>query len=96
MDQNSEKRISIARIFAAAATLEDTIAACATARRSSQEAMRVLEILEYKLRAEANVPHDLTAAIAQAKAHLARHASALKYAATNAEAVAKTMRFDAA
>jgi hypothetical protein len=96
MEHDSQKRLSIARIFAAAASLEDTLAACATARRSSLDALRVLESLQHTLSGEDNVPDEVTAAIEQAKSLVQRNAAALHHAWMNAEAVAKTMRFDAA
>jgi hypothetical protein len=93
--QHSEKRLSIARIFAASGNLNDTIAACADARRSSQDALRVLDDLDRSL-TEHNAADRVAACIAQAKAYLQRSNAALEYALTNAQTAADTMRFDAA
>ncbi len=94
MDSGSPKRLSIARIFAAAGSIDDTIASCTDARRSSLEAFRTLEVLERLLHAEGS--GEIAAAIAHAKTHLERSAAAIMYASASAEAVAKTIRFDAA
>jgi hypothetical protein len=96
MEHNSQKRLSIARIFAAAASLEDTLTACEAARRSSYDALRVLESLQHMLGAHADVALEVTQALAQAKAHVERNAAAVHDASVTAQAVAKAMRFDAA
>lgn len=96
MEQRSQKRLSIARIFAASGNLNDTIAACADARRSSEDALRLLGDLERRLQAEDNVPNHITACIAQARTHLERNTAAIEYAATNAQTAADAMRFHAA